>query len=195
MQNAFVLSRRAFAALSASFFAVPSFALTANDASSLVEDALADVQSAIDSGKTGNALYRDFQKIFDKYADVPLVAAGSLGVTWRSATDSQKRRYVDAFSNYLAEKYGKRFDEFSGSTFAISKTAETKRGYAVITDVKLPSGGDLELEWQIRETKSGFRIFDIAIEGISMLITERGEIGAMLDARGGDLDKLIADIS
>lgn len=190
----FTLTRRAFAVLGLSALAVPAFALDEADAAKLVQNALDDVQKAIESGKTGSALNRDFEKIFDNYADVPLVAAGSLGVAWRSATDSQKRRYTSAFATYLSEKYGTRFDEFSGSTFELGKVSETKRGFSVKTDVKLPSGGDLELEWQVRETKGELRIFDISIEGISMLITERTEIGAMLDARGGDLDKLIADI-
>jgi phospholipid transport system substrate-binding protein len=37
-------------------------------------------------------------------------------------------------------------------------------------------------------------IADIVIEGISMLVTEREEIGGMLEARGGDVEKLIADL-
>ena len=32
------------------------------------------------------------------------------------------------------------------------------------------------------------------IEGINMLLTERTEIGAMLDRRGGNIDAMIADL-
>jgi phospholipid transport system substrate-binding protein len=32
------------------------------------------------------------------------------------------------------------------------------------------------------------------IEGVNLMITERSEIGAMLDARGGDLGRLAADL-
>ena len=37
-------------------------------------------------------------------------------------------------------------------------------------------------------------MFDLIIEGISMLRLEREEIGNMLDRRGGDLNKLIAHL-
>ena len=37
-------------------------------------------------------------------------------------------------------------------------------------------------------------MFDIIIEGISMLKLEREEIGNVLDKRGGDLNRLIADL-
>ncbi|MEO0342748.1 MAG: ABC transporter substrate-binding protein [Pseudomonadota bacterium] len=194
MSNLFQITRRSCLVLSLSAIAMPSFALTENSATSLVERALSDVQETIDSGKSGSALYRDFERIFDRYADVPLVAAGSLGIAWRSASDGQKRRYTDAFGGFLSKKYGRRFDEFSGAKFVVTGASETKRGYAVATDVSLPSGSDVEVEWQVRDVKGSPRIFDIVIEGISMLVTERGEIGAMLDARGGDLDKLIADL-
>jgi len=34
--------------------------------------------------------------------------------------------------------------------------------------------------------------FNIIIEGINMLASERTEVGALLDANGGDMTKLIA---
>ena len=194
MANPVYLTRRGFAAAAMCLFAMPAFAVSAGDAETLVKRAVGDVQAAIDSGKTEAALYRDFKRIFENYADVPLVAAGSLGVTWRSASNSQKRKYISVFSTYLSEKYGRRFDEFSGAEFSFVSTSETKRGYSVKTHVALPSGSSIVLEWQVRDVKGSPLIFDIVIEGISMLVTERTEIGAMLDARGGDLDKLIADM-
>jgi phospholipid transport system substrate-binding protein len=36
--------------------------------------------------------------------------------------------------------------------------------------------------------------FNIIIEGVNMLASERTEVGALLDKRGGDLDQLIADM-
>jgi len=43
------------------------------------------------------------------------------------------------------------------------------------------------------DEKTG-RFIDMKIEGISLIKSERAEIGAMLDKRGGNLDKLIADL-
>jgi phospholipid transport system substrate-binding protein len=39
------------------------------------------------------------------------------------------------------------------------------------------------------------KFFNMFIEGVNMLLTERTEVGAMLDARGGDLNRLIKDLS
>ena len=45
------------------------------------------------------------------------------------------------------------------------------------------------------QTKTVNKFFNLYIEGINMLLSERAEIGAMLDARGGNLDALIRDLS
>ncbi|MDO7735657.1 MAG: ABC transporter substrate-binding protein [Planktomarina temperata] len=37
--------------------------------------------------------------------------------------------------------------------------------------------------------------FDIIVEGISLLSSERVEIGALLDARNGDIAKLTRDLA
>ena len=38
------------------------------------------------------------------------------------------------------------------------------------------------------------KFFNMFIEGINLLLTERTEIGAMIDKRGGSIDKMIADL-
>ncbi len=51
-----------------------------------------------------------------------------------------------------------------------------------------------EVTFLVSDRSGGNRFFDLLIEGISLLRTERTEIGAMLDRRGGDLDALVADL-
>ena len=36
--------------------------------------------------------------------------------------------------------------------------------------------------------------FNMKIEGVNLLLTERTEIGAMIDRRGGDIDAMIQDL-
>ncbi|MEM9211194.1 MAG: ABC transporter substrate-binding protein [Pseudomonadota bacterium] len=192
--NTLTTTRRTVLAGALAMMAAPAFALSEGDATNLVSKLVSDIQKTIDSGKTGNALINDFKKIFDTYADVPIIARSSLGVTWRSATDAQRRAYSAAFRSYVAEKYGNRFDEFSGAEITVTGANKTKRGYVVNSTAKLPSGSSVAVEWQVSDASGSAKVFDIYIEGISMLVTERGEIGAMLDARGGNLDQLIADI-
>jgi phospholipid transport system substrate-binding protein len=46
----------------------------------------------------------------------------------------------------------------------------------------------------ISDRSGSDKFFNMFIEGVNMLLTERAEIGAMLDRRRGDIDALIAEL-
>ncbi len=52
----------------------------------------------------------------------------------------------------------------------------------------------MNVEWLVSDRPGRVVVADIVIEGISMLVTEREQIAGMLEARGGNVDKLIADL-
>ncbi|MEM6617992.1 MAG: ABC transporter substrate-binding protein [Pseudomonadota bacterium] len=172
----------------------PSFALSAGEAENLVNALTADIFKAINSGKAGASLYRDFERLFGRYADVNVIAASSLGVARRQASSSQLRAYTDAFSGYIARKYGKRFREFIGAEVNVRRSQKTQRGFLVTSDVKLRGSSPFVVQWQVSDASGRTRVFDLIIEGISMLRLEREEIGQMLDRRGGNIDRLINDL-
>ncbi|MEO1154528.1 MAG: ABC transporter substrate-binding protein, partial [Pseudomonadota bacterium] len=63
-----------------------------------------------------------------------------------------------------------------------------------VTSVKLRGSAPFEVLFRVRDVNGQPRFYDLVIEGISLVVTERAEIGAKLDARRGDVDALIADL-
>jgi phospholipid transport system substrate-binding protein len=53
----------------------------------------------------------------------------------------------------------------------------------------------VDVEWLVTDQPGQVLIADIVIEGVSLLVTQREEIGGMLEARRGDVEKLIADLA
>ena len=188
MLNRAVISRRAALATMAGGVAValapPALALNADEARRLVDRLTGDVMSVINSGKSESAMYTEFERIFAKYADVPIIAQTTLGVAWRSASASQRTAYVAAFRGYMARKYGKRFREFIGSEITVTGSHPEKSFYVVDSIVKLAGQAPFEVNWLDL-------MFNLVIEGINMLRSEREEIGLMLDQNGGNIDKLV----
>ena len=74
------------------------------------------------------ALYIYFERIFAKYADVPIIARSSLGFARRGASKSQIKSFTIVFQGYMARKYGKRFREFIGADIKVVKSQKSKRG-------------------------------------------------------------------
>ena len=169
-------------------------ALTEVQASQLIDKVVLDLNRIISSGKSEVGMYPDFERLFNTYADVPIIAQSALGVQWRSASSSQQSAYIAAFRTYMARKYGKRFREFIGGNITVTGLKKFTWGYLVNSTANLPGSSPFALDWQVSDKSGASKMFNIYIEGISLLTTERTEIGAMLDIRNGDLNRLIADL-
>ena len=190
------ISRRALIAGSAALAltAHRAFALTEAEARRLIGSAVAEINSVINSGRSASSMYGSFETIFRKYADVPNIARTALGPPARSASSSQMRDFTAAFAGYMARKYGKRFREFAGGTVEVTGARAVKSFQEVLAVAKLPGQAPFAVSFMVSDKSGSDRFFDLLIEGISLLKSERAEIGAMLDRRGGDIDALIGDL-
>ncbi|MGV6805012.1 MAG: MlaC/ttg2D family ABC transporter substrate-binding protein [Ruegeria sp.] len=184
----------AFAAATVSALPLPAVALTEASATQLVNSVVTDITRVIDSGKSESAMLRDFEKIFVQYADVPIMARYALGADARTATKSQLRQFTQAFQGYISRKYGRRFREFIGGEVTVKHARRIKAGYEVRSSVKLRGEAPFEVTFLVSDKSGREKFYNMFIEGVNLLLTERTEIGAMLDARKGNLDQLIKDL-
>lgn len=169
-------------------------ALTEARARQLIDQVVNDINRVIASGKPEEAMYADFERIFAKYADTAYIAAYALGADGRRATAAQKKAFSKAFQSYLARKYGKRFREFIGGRLEVQSVRKVKKWYEVKTIAYLRGQAPFEVTFLVSERTGKDKFFNMFVEGVNMLLTERTEIGAMLDARRGDIDAMIADL-
>lgn len=193
------LSRRTFVgaglAAAAAFGALPALALTVDQARALIDRVVGEVNAIISSGKSEAQMFPLFEKMFIDYADVPTIARAALGPAARSASKAQMQTFTKAFTGYISRKYGRRFREFIGGRIEVTDARPLKGNFEVLSIAHLKGEAPFEVRWQVSD-KSGRNLFyNIIIEGVNMLASERTEIGAMLDKRRGDIDRLSADMS
>jgi len=139
----------------------------------------------------------ELEKLFQKYVDIPIIARAVLGKSWRNANTYQRERFVNAFKNYVSNKYGRQFSEFRGTTLEIVKSRDTltKAGVLVSTVVVVPGNPSLKVVWQVSDGSGSLKLIDLRVEGISMLSTERQEFRSRLKKFNGSLDEIILEIS
>ncbi|OWU86353.1 ABC transporter [Oceanicola sp. 22II-s10i] len=193
------LSRRAFMAGLTAMAALPllparAFALTDSAAKSLVDKLVADINTVIGSGKSEAAMIRDFEGIFARYADVPIIARSCLGADARNYNAAQLDAYTNAFRGYIGRKYGKRFREFIGGRIEVRDAKAVKTWHEVVTIAYLRGEAPFEVRFFVSDRSGRTLFFDMLIEGVSLRLTERTEIGAMLDRARGDIAKLTAEL-
>lgn len=172
----------------------PATALTDAQARSLIDKVVGEINAVINSGKSETSMYRDFEGIFRRYADVPAIARTALGPPARSASSAQMKAFTDAFTTYLARKYGKRFRDFIGGKIEV-KGAKAVKSFQEVQAVAILRGqAPFAVTFMVSDKSGSDKFFDLLIEGISLLKSEKSEIGTMLDRRKGDVDGLIADL-
>ncbi|MFC0199804.1 MlaC/ttg2D family ABC transporter substrate-binding protein [Paracoccus rhizosphaerae] len=191
--------RRGFLGLLASagvLAAMPrlALALDAGGARTLIDRSLGEVYQVINSGQPGPQMYQQFEAIFARYADVDVIARSALGPAARQAGAAEFAAYRQAFQGYIGRKYGKRFREFIGSRIEVTGARPLKSFYAVTSVAYLNGRAPMEVEWHVSDRSGRDLYFNIIIEGVNMLASERAEIGAMLARRQGSLPGLTADL-
>ncbi len=169
-------------------------ALDLATARALIDQLVGEVNRIINSGETETQMFADFEKVFAKYADVPIIARSALGVAARQASAQQMTAFTTAFQGYLSRKYGRRFREFIGGKIEVTDAHPLNDNYEVVSTATLRGEAPFDLRWWV-SSKSGRDLFyNIIIEGVNMLATERTEIGAMLDQNNGNIDALIKQL-
>jgi phospholipid transport system substrate-binding protein len=193
------MTRRGFLLAGASLAALmalprASHALDTGTARALVDSVVAEINRVINSGRSEGAMYGEFRQIFTRYADVPTIARSTLGPEARQASPQQLAAFTEAFSIYMARKYGARFREFIGGEIVVRNAQPVNNFVEVNGQAVLRGQAPFAVTFLVSDRSGSVKFFDLLIEGISLLKTERTEIGAMLDKRRGNIDQLTADL-
>lgn len=176
----------------AALVALPAHALDTNEARALIQQSLNEVYAVINSGQPPAQMYKQFEAIFARYADVDVIARSALGPAARQVSPQQFAAYKQAFQGYIGRKYGARFREFIGSKIEVTGAKPVKSFFVVTSVAKLNGRAPMQVEWHVSDKSGSSKYFNIVIEGVNMLASERAEIGAMLAQNKGDVAALTA---
>lgn len=169
-------------------------AMTTDQARALIDDVIAEVNRIINSGRSEAQMLDDFERLFARWADVPTIARSALGPPARTASAAQLDAFTLAFRGYMARKYGRQFRRFIGGRVDVTGARQVQSFYEVISVARLRGEAPFEVRWHVSDRSGRNLFFNMIIEGVNLLTSERVEIGAMLERRGGNIDRLIQDL-
>jgi phospholipid transport system substrate-binding protein len=134
-----------------------------------------------------------FRQLFHADFDGPGIARFVLGRYWRSASKEEQQEYLNLFEDYVVFVYGTRLSNFSGETFKVRGSRTDENGTIVSTDILNPGGEPpIKVDWRLVSDNGAFKINDVVIEGISMMMTQRSEFASVIQRHGGQIGGLLA---
>jgi len=133
-----------------------------------------------------------FRQLFHADFDCPGIARFVLGRYWRDASEEEQREFVKLFEDYVVFVYTARLSNFGGQAFKVRGSRSDGDGVMVLTDVFSPGGtSPLKIDWRLVTVNGAFKINDIIIEGISMMVTQRSEFASVIQRHGGKVGGLL----
>jgi phospholipid transport system substrate-binding protein len=134
-----------------------------------------------------------FRQLFHADFDGPGIARFVLGRYWRSASQEERQAFLNLFEDYVVYVYGTRLSNFTGETFKVRGSRADENGTVVSTDIFGPKGdGPIKVDWRLVTDSGAFKINDVIIEGISMMVTQRSEFASVIQRHGGQVGGLLA---
>ncbi len=109
-----------------------------------------------------------------------------LGKHARRITKEQKKQFSEAFRYYMIRFYTKAFATYSNQTFKFAETPDYKGKKKVIIRSHLIQPGDkpVAIDYKMQRSGKTWKIIDIKIAGISMVISNRSQFGSQISRDG-----------
>ena len=162
----------------------------------LVRKVTADVLEAVKSDKAlaegdrRKALALAEEKILP-HVDFREAARLAVNRAWAGATPAQQDRIVSEFRSMLVRIYSSSIDTYRGQTMRVQpvKLAPGATDTTVRNQYIRPGQTPVLVDYAMRKTPEGWKIYDIVVEGVSLVLTYRSEFEQI--ARQSGVDGLI----
>jgi phospholipid transport system substrate-binding protein len=155
----------------------------------ITEEVLASIKSDKDlaAGDKQKALKLAEDKILP-YIDFQHATRLAVGRAWSQATPEQKQKLVSEFRSMLVRTYSNGIGAYQGQTLKVlpSRGKADPEDTTVRTQFVRPGGQPLPIDFAMRKTDQGWKVYDITVEGVSLVLTYRSEFDAVVKQEGID---------
>ena len=117
-----------------------------------------------------------------------------LGKNWRGAELEQKKRFVEEFRKFLIRTYAKALEEYTDEEILYHpvRAEDDAERVTVKTEVIRSGGPSIPIDYRMYRKDMNWKVFDVLVDGISLVSTHRGSFAA--EIRKSGLDGLIEEL-
>jgi phospholipid transport system substrate-binding protein len=157
----------------------------------ITDDVLAAVKSdkQLAAGDKQKAVTVAEEKVLP-YVDFQYSTRLAVGRAWRQATPEQRERLVSEFRNMLVRTYSNSVSAYQGQTLKVLPSrgkSEDEPGEATVRTQFVRAGGQpLPIDFSMHKVGNDWKVYDITVEGVSLVLTYRSEFDAIVKQQGID---------
>jgi phospholipid transport system substrate-binding protein len=114
------------------------------------------------------------------------MAKRSLGVHWRGRTPEERERFVALFTELLENSYLGKIESYKGEKIRYVKERLDPPYAEVSTVIVTSREQEIPLDYRLLREGDRWRIYDVVIEGISLVNNYRSQFGSILQRSSFD---------
>jgi phospholipid transport system substrate-binding protein len=138
----------------------------------------------------GKAAY--FRQLLQQDFDLSGISRFVLGPYWRVASPGERQEFSALLTQRIVDVYGRRLAQAGNGNFVVTGSRTDASGVIVSSRIIPWQGAPIAVDWRLAASDGHYAIEDVAIDGISMAVAERSEIGDQIARAGGQLPLLLA---
>jgi phospholipid transport system substrate-binding protein len=119
----------------------------------------------------------------------------AVGKGWRQASPEQQQTLIMEFKNLLVRTYGTSLTQYKNETveFKPLKMEPDATDVTVKSQINRAAGGQpIAVDYSMEKTASGWKVYDVSIEAVSLVTTYRGSFADEVQRKG--IEGLIASL-
>lgn len=166
----------------------------------LVEDTAQRMRTALQANREvlradPGRLYGLVNQIVLPQFDFELISRWVLGRYWRDATPEQRNQFTAEFRTLLVRSYAGTLLEYADDplTFPPSpKPAADAKEATVLSELQPKTGSPIRITYSLRLGSDGWKIYDVAVDGVSLVINYRSTFANQI--RDSGMEGVIRDL-
>jgi phospholipid transport system substrate-binding protein len=125
------------------------------------------------------------------FIDFAAMAKLTLGKHWKKASETQRARFLKAYSTMLINSYAKNMVDYAGATMSVKSSISAGReGYETVRTLITPKGSAaVAANYDVRNKSGQWKAYNIEILGLNLITNFRTNFTREVSVKG--LDALI----
>jgi phospholipid transport system substrate-binding protein len=149
-----------------------------------------------DKSQSTTGKIQAFRAAVDQVADVPQITRFVLGKYARTITPAQMQRFARVFEDYTQDIYQQHLADFHADTLTVTGSLVSQPGNVVVKttigggDAKQPA----QVSWRVRGSGSSWKVADVAVSGVWLAFSQKGDFVSIIDDNNGNIDALTTQL-
>ncbi len=147
----------------------------------LIDDAIVKI---FKSDVSANDRVIPFRKVLNDNFDFDYISKFVLGVYGRGITEDQLLNFSKQFSELNVFSYVKKFESYTDSKIDVMDVQRGKKDGQYFVSSKVlgmnPGDKDYSVDWRIKKEGDKYKVIDVIIEGVSMVMSYKNEYAPIL---------------